>query len=57
MSPDGRAILFQAPFDGSSRIWLMDADGTNARPLGLRPSGREQGEETRRGGPDRRARV
>ena len=36
-SPDGRAITFQARSDGSWRVWLMDADGRNQRPLGASP--------------------
>ena len=33
-SPDGRTIAFTATTDGSSRLWVMDANGTNARMLG-----------------------
>ena len=33
-SPDGRRIVFSATTDGSSRIWVMNADGTNSRMLG-----------------------
>ena len=34
-SPDGRLIVFDRPSvdGGSSRIYLMNADGTNVRPL------------------------
>ena len=33
-SPDGRRIVFSRRFpDGTIRLWLMDADGGNARPL------------------------
>jgi YVTN family beta-propeller protein len=33
-SPDGRSIVFNAMVNGSSRIWLMNADGTSPRVLG-----------------------
>ena len=37
-SPDGRTIAFQARSNGSWRIWLMDADGHDQRPLDARPA-------------------
>jgi len=32
-SPDGRTIYFYAKRDGKFRIWAMDADGANQRPI------------------------
>ena len=34
VSPDGKLIVFDRSHDGgSSRLWIMNADGSNARPL------------------------
>ena len=37
-SPDGRRIAFTATTAGSSRIWVMNADGTDARMVGAATS-------------------
>lgn len=34
-SPDGRYIAFESKESEGSRLWLMNADGTNRRPAGL----------------------
>ncbi len=33
LSPDGRSLVFGASGDGSSRLWLLPLDETEARPL------------------------
>lgn len=32
-SPDGQQIVFESNRDGQHRLWLMNADGSNQRPL------------------------
>lgn len=32
-SPDGRQIVFESNRDGQYRLWIMNADGSNQRPL------------------------
>ncbi len=32
-SPDGQQIVFESNRDGLQRLWLMNADGSNQRPL------------------------
>src|SRR6185503_4104615 len=32
-SPDGKQILFTSDRSGSTNLWLVNADGTNLRPL------------------------
>lgn len=32
-SPDGQQIVFESNRDGQQRLWLMNADGSNQRPL------------------------
>jgi Tol biopolymer transport system component/DNA-binding beta-propeller fold protein YncE len=38
LSPDGRTIAFQARAGRSLRIWLMNADGSGLRRLGMAPA-------------------
>lgn len=35
-SPNGRHIVFSSTRTGARRLWLMNADGTNQRPLSLK---------------------
>ncbi len=36
-SPDGRRIAYTSEQDGNRDVWVMDADGTNRRPLTRHP--------------------
>ncbi len=36
-SPNGRHIIFTSTRTGSSQLWIMNADGTNQRPLRMPP--------------------
>jgi TolB protein len=38
-SPDGRMILFQSDRQGTTTLWVMLANGSDQRPLGLRLNG------------------
>jgi Tol biopolymer transport system component/imidazolonepropionase-like amidohydrolase len=39
-SPDGKTIAFISDRRGQNNLWLMDADGSNARPVSLDPGTR-----------------
>ena len=41
-SPDGQQIAFRSNWTGTHQIWVMDADGTDQRPLTADPAPKDQ---------------